>query len=247
MEEVLVFQEKKVLAKGLVKHFPKEKKLKEFFFSEDYKKLKELKSQELKTQNLLLSSLQTPVLFYPGCGADILFPLLFMEKFFPKLERGTFIFADKEFTLGLIKTVLDEVGISFAENNKNENEQNFQWMNNSQNKPAILFYWKELLIELHFFQEDIFSLLPELPAFDVYFEKAFRIFKDENGLYEKNIFEKLKKNGILISDSGFQWLSSQNLQRIAVPKELSSYGEMVVGVKNESKKINRTRVPHFTN
>ena len=127
MEEVLVFQEKKVLAKGLKKKFPKEKKLKEFFFSEDYKKLKELKPQELKPQelkpqNLLLSLPQTPVLFYPGCGADILFPLLFMEKFFPKMERCTFIFADKEFTLGLIKTVLDEVGISFAENDKNENE-----------------------------------------------------------------------------------------------------------------------------
>ena len=104
-------------------------------------------------------------------------------------------------------------------------------MNNSQNKPAIFFYWKNTLIELQFIQGDVFSLLPQLPAFNVYFEKAFRIFKDEDSLYEKNIFEKLKKDGILISDSGFKWLSLQNLQRIAVPKELSSYGEMVTGVK----------------
>jgi len=50
--------------------------------------------------------------------------------------------------------------------------------------------------------------------------------------YENNILNKIKPNGILISDSGF---TEQNLKTIEVPKILSSYQEMIIGIKEEIK------------
>ena len=52
--------------------------------------------------------------------------------------------------------------------------------------------------------------------------------KEQDQSYEHKIFEKLKTGGILISDSGYQ---KTPLQKMKVPPELSSYKEMIIGVK----------------
>ena len=52
----------------------------------------------------------------------------------------------------------------------------------------------------------------------------------ENSLYyEEKIFEKLNKNGLIISDSGFRHLP---LNKLVAPQELSSYEEMIIALKN---------------
>lgn len=160
----------------------------------------------------LLNEIQTfhfdkiPTLFYPGSGADIIFPCLYVEKLFPDVKEIDFIFMDVYENSPLIKTILDELGITFNENNS--------------------FYWNGILINLKFIVADVFR--SELPSYDVYFEKAFRIMKDQDSNYEEKAFTALNSGGVLISDSGFQEL---NLQMIEVPNELSSYKEMVIGRK----------------
>ena len=224
MGEVLLFQERKVTAKGLRKSplceiSLHEDKLRDFFFTSDYEKLNRLNPIQISLHS------KKPILFYPGCGVDVLSPLLFMEKAFPELKQCIFVFADKEEMLGIIKTVLDEVGVSF--------KQNFF----DRKKKKIFFYWRERLIELQFIKENVFTFISQLPEYHIYFEKAFRIFKGEDVAYERRVFEKLAPGGVLVSDSGFQWIPSSDLQRITVPKELSSYGEMVAGVKKIKEKL----------
>ena len=46
--------------------------------------------------------------------------------------------------------------------------------------------------------------------------------------YEQSVFDKLASGGVIISDSGFEEVE---MERISVPLELSSYGEMVMGRK----------------
>ncbi|MFH1828283.1 MAG: hypothetical protein ABH824_03395 [Nanoarchaeota archaeon] len=210
--------ERKVNAKGLNKSPPNEDKLREYFFDDDYQNLKFLK----EIPKIKLTK-KVPALFYPGCGADILFPLKYIEVIFPEIEEINFIFNDKENSLGLIKTILDDIGIGFSENDSNmDNVGNVNNVNN------VSFYWKHLLVNLKFTTGNIFNLLSTLPAFDIYFERAFRIMKDDYPSYEQEVYNKLNTEGILISDSGFQ---EQKLKLIKVPKILSSYGEMIVGVK----------------
>jgi hypothetical protein len=203
---VISYEERPVQAKGLNKLAkPKEEKIQEYLFPDEYQNL------------ILLADIprmkypEHPLLFYPGCGADILMPLKYSEILFPRLRHITFLFNDVDHNLGLIKTILDDVGVTFKE------KKNF-----------LQFYWNGILVDLRFIQGNIFQNLHQVPAFDIYFERAFRIMKDDHPSYEEQIYLKLKPNGILISDSGFQQLP---LEKVDVSQQLSSYKEMIIGVK----------------
>ncbi|PIZ50917.1 hypothetical protein COY27_05545 [Candidatus Woesearchaeota archaeon CG_4_10_14_0_2_um_filter_33_13] len=208
MGTMIAYDYRNVKAKGLNKEqVIDEEKLKSYFFDEDFENLALLDKINLNYTFLDVS------LLYPGCGADIFFPLIYLEKLFPTITKAKLIFVDSEDNLGLIKTVLDEVGVSFSEKDD-----------------YLSFYWKEKLITLHFFTSPIEDYLPNLENFSIYFEKAFRIMRDRIPNYEKKIYSKLNKGGVIISDTGFE---EMNLSTVAVPLELSSYGEMIIGIKEE--------------
>lgn len=210
MGELIIFEDRMVKAKGLDKsQKPDENKVKSYFFCEDYNCLSTALSLSKVSVSRAVDSAETLVLFYPGCGADILFPLKYVEKLFPNLTEIKFIFNDLDDNLNLIKTVLDDVGISFSEEDNHIN-----------------FYWNNLLVHLEFQLGNIFEI--ELPNFDIYFEKAFRIMKSYHPEYESKVFTKLNPGGILISDSGFQEFP---LQKLPASPKLSAYGEMIMGVK----------------
>jgi hypothetical protein len=203
--EIIALRERDVKARGLSKELINPEKVRKLFFEEDYLNLNLLNG--LKK----IDCKESPILLYPGCGSDVLFPLHYMEKLF-NIKEVSFLFVDSVDNFGLIKTVLDEAGISFAEEGK-----------------KLHFYWGDLLVLLQFQQGDIFTLLPNLPRFNIYFEKAFRIMKSEDHFYEERIFHKLINKGVVISDSGFRQF---NLRKLEVSSELSSYGEMIIGVKD---------------
>ena len=205
MGQFISVVERKVHAKGENKsRFPDEQAIKNHLFEDDYKNLHLL-------EKIPPFNHKSVKLLYPGCGADILFPLIYLEKLFPEVTEAEFIFNDVQDNYGLIKTVLDDVGIPFSETAN-----------------RILFYWHNTHISLKFIQGSIFFLIDSAPEFDIYFEKVFRIMKDEFPEYEQKVFNKLTQNGVLISDSGFQSLA---LEKIKVPVELSSYKEMIIGIK----------------
>jgi hypothetical protein len=206
MPNLIIYEEKNVEAKGLN---PNNKispeKLKNYFFEDDYQNLELLNEISIPFEKREIS------LLYPGCGADILFPLIYLDKLFPQLNEAIFTFVDEDNNLGMIKTILDEVGISFEEN-----------------KNQIEFHWNQKLITLTFIVKKIEDYFQELKNHDIYFEKAFRIMRNHIPNYEGEILNKLNPNAIIISDTGF---GNQNLKQIAVSKELSSYKEMIIGIK----------------
>ncbi len=201
----MTFLEEDVKPQGLnQKARPQKDKIKECLFSEDYENLALLeKIAPLKIK-------KNPLLFYPGCGADVLFPLLYLEKLFPQLKEVKMHFVDIHHSLNLLKTVLHHVGVSFA-----------------QEEDSLRFYWNQLLVNLTFQKANVFENIPA--SFDIYFEKAFGIMKQEAQDYEIKVFERLNKNGVLISDNGFKRVP---LKRIDIAPELSSYRDMVMGIKN---------------
>jgi len=203
---VISYEERVVKAKGLNKLAkPSSEKVQRYLFPDEYQNL------SLLSNLPKLSCPENPVLFYPGCGADILMPLLYLEIIFPHLRNVTFILNDLDHNMGLIKTVLDEVGISFGQKNG-----------------ALQFYWNSIRVDIQYVQEDIFQAIHRIPHFDIYFERAFRIMKDDHPEYENQVYQKLSPQGILISDSGFQHLP---LEKIKVSQDLSAYREMIIGIK----------------
>lgn len=198
MCELIIFRARKVAVKGLdILALPDENKVKSYFFIEDYGNLLSLKKIRPCLQNKL------PTLFYPACGADVLFPLKYVKSLFPVLKEINFLFNDIEDNLPMIKTVLDDIKISFSEKNN-----------------EIKFYWHNLLVNLKFIIGNTLEILPELSTYDIYFEQSFRIMKSYYPEYENQAYQKLKPRGILISDSGFQQFP---LNKLTIPLELSSY------------------------
>ncbi len=198
-----------VVAQGLRKNNYDEEKIKDFFFQEEWEKLPLLK-QLPQFPNTKIS------LLYPGSGADIFWPLYYLEHLFPQLEKAHLLFIDLYDISDMIKTVLDDVGMSFEEKEQNKGRK------------TIAFYWKDILVTVAVQRGNIFELLPILPQFNLYFEKAFRIMKEGQNDYEEKILQKLLPGGLIVSDSGFE---NMPLQLFSVPNELSAYGEMVVGRK----------------
>jgi hypothetical protein len=206
MPNLIIYEEKKVKAKGLnLNNKINQEKFKSYFFEDDYQNLQLLDNLNIPLEKTEIS------LLYPGCGADILFPLIYLDKLFPQLTKANFTFVDEDYNLGVIKTVLDKVGISFSEN-----------------KNQIKFYWNDKLIVLTFIMKKIEDHFSELQNHDIYFERAFRIMRDHIYTYEEKIIEKLNSNAIIISDTGFE---NQGLKTLKVSKELSSYKEMIIGIK----------------
>lgn len=208
MGNLIILEEKPVKAKGLnPDNIINITKLKEYFFEEDYQKLSLLK----KIPNVNFPC-EKPTLLYPGCGADIFCPLLYLQELFPNVKEANFIFVDEENALGIIKTLLDEVGISFGED-----------------KESIRFYWGKKLIHLEFINQKVQEAFSNLPSYQIYFEKAFRVMREQIPDYEELIFKRLASPGVLISDSGFESLPLEHLE---ISSELSIYGEMVLGIKH---------------
>lgn len=210
-----------------------ENKVKELFFRGDYEKLAQLGHIKNKDKISLnqQNSKEKVTLFYPGSGTDILTPLIYMEKLFPEINKFQFILIDTSNHLAQIKTILDDVGISFEEKNKTDN-QNFK-----KNK-QISFYWKNQLIKLNHLVDNAFQKIEDIEPFDIYFEKSFRIMKDDCLDFEDLVVSKLKKDGFIISDSGFL---GKNLIYFNIPKEFSSYHEMVLAQKS-SKTNNNSKI-----
>ncbi len=207
MPRLISYQEKKIKAKSPNSHNQiNETKLKKYFLGDDYENLSLLDS--LPKLNLPSN---IPVLFYPGCGVDIFTPLIYLQKLFPQISQFKLLFNDLDHTLSLIKTCLDEVGITFSEK-----------------KDQLQFYWHNIFINLTFIQGDMLTTLNHLHSFDLYFERALRIYRQNYPDYERKIFTKLKPKGVLISDSGYAHLP---LFLLPASVSLSSYGEMIIGVK----------------
>ena len=204
---LISYEERAVKAKGLNKLAkPDQEKIQQYLFPDEYQNL------SLLLDFPKLEHPENPALFYPGCGADILMPLKYIEILFPRVRNITFLLNDIDNNFGLIKTILDEVGVSFLEQ-----------------KHKLQFYWNGILVDLQFLQGNVFAL-QDLPTFDIYFERAFRIMKDDYPSYENRIYQQLNPKGIIISDSGFQHLP---LEKLPVSQELSAYKEMIVGIKKK--------------
>lgn len=213
MPNLIVLRSRRVKPKGLNKDQTiNEEKIKDYFFTDEFENLKLL--NKIADEKQIELNLKQPTLLYPGSGTDILTPLIYIEKLFPEVKELYFIFVDTANHLPQIKTILDDINISFE--NLGEDK--------------IKFYWREQLITLKHITENIFSEIENIEQFNIYFERKFRIMKDEYFDFEDIVINKLESDGVIISDSGFL---GKNLTYYDIPKELSSYHEMVLAQKNK--------------
>lgn len=151
-----------------------------------YLKLKEIfKDQKLKKDRI--------VLFNPGAGGDVINPLLFVDALTECRQLDMF-FVDDRFYYQFILQGLEEVIDDFKYD-----------ISVSAGKAVIKFRLNKTKVNLVYLGEDVFKNLPKdiENGFDVYFERAFRLFREDQIRQMSYIFGRLRKGGFVISDWGF--------------------------------------------
>ena len=144
-------------------------------------------------------------LFYPGCGNDILRPLLLINSL-SNFKKANIILSDNLLSPSIIaETISALTGI-----------KKLKEFTDSQR-----FRFKDKEINIIYQEGD--SLFDQnLLNFDIYFERAFQLFRKDSFDFIPRIINNLNKGGLFISD--FIDFKDKNLEELNIPKELSYIG-----------------------
>ncbi len=205
MGEFISYAARPIVAKGLDSNAVLDyAAVDQYLFSDEKCYLKSLENVRISLP------VRKPLIFYPGCGVDIVWFLHVVKRVFDVFEMNV-LFMDQDYVQGIIETILDDIGVSFDRQGN-----------------ILHFYFQGILVHLTIQNGNVFDVLENVPMYDVYFERAFRLMRDAVFGYERWVFEKLRLGGVLISDCGY---GDVGLERIPVNAEISVYGEMIVGKK----------------
>ena len=164
-------------------------RLKEGSFKDEYSTYLKLKEQfngnKLKKDKV--------VFFNPGAGGDIINPILFIDALIECKELELIFFDPRfyyQFVIEGLKEIID----------------NFKYkIKLNENKAIINFKYNGTKVNMIYSGTDAFEKIPSeiKQGFDVYYERAFRLFRDDQNLYMALVFEKMNSKGLVITDWGF--------------------------------------------
>ena len=177
-------------------------------------KLKKIfKNKKLKKDKVVILNL--------GAGGDIINPMLFADALVEAKEI-VFLFYDPrfyyQFIIGELEDIID----------------NFKYKLKLNGNTAIIkFKLNNTKMSIVYSGRNAFDgMPPEIKqGFDVYYERAFRLFRDDQNLYMAFVFEKMNKDGLVVTDWGFNKLITEkgNLQKIeGIPKEFGIYHNLTI-------------------
>jgi len=144
-------------------------------------------------------------LFYPGCGNDIIRPLFLLYSL-SDFKKANIILSDNLLSPSIIAdTVSDLTGI-----------KKFK-----QSADSHIFRFKDKEIRIIYKEGDSLSD-KDLLNFDIFFERAFQLFRKDSIEFIPKIINKLNKGGLFISD--FVDFKNKDLKELKFPKEISKIG-----------------------
>lgn len=192
-------------------------KLKSGSFKDEYDTY--LKIKDFFKQNKLKKDKITFVNL--GAGGDIINPLLFTDALI-KAKEITFLFYDPRFYYHFMIEALKDIVDNFKYKLKFD-----------KNTALIRFKLNNTKFNLIYSSQDAFAKMPSefKKGFDVYYERAFRLFRDDQDLFMFLLFEKLNKGGIAITDWGFNKpvLEKNRLEKIQnLPEDFGIYKKLKI-------------------
>ncbi|MFT4304221.1 MAG: hypothetical protein ACMXYG_06665 [Candidatus Woesearchaeota archaeon] len=181
-----------------------------------YIKLKEwFKGKKINKKKLLI--------YYPGCGSDISSLLLVLDAISDSKEIEVVFVDIRDFYDGILNQLHTYApGVWIVNHVLNE-------------KYSATAYYKDLTIKINYYISDAESFFPPdcKKNIDIYYERAFEIFRSDNSMINYPIFKNIKPLGFLISDYGFnfktQKKSFKKLKKI--PKVFGLYNNFQIWQK----------------
>lgn len=154
--------------------------------------------------------------FYPGCGLDLVQPLVYASKMMRNARSITFILADKDITAGdVVSLMLQLTG-----------NHNYRLGKIDERTESASFQFKDKQMRFICKRGDVLSHLPReiSKGYDVYFERAFEIFRNEQPAFIYDALHLLRRGGIVITDAGLNKALTRDMEQIAVLPEAKALG-----------------------
>lgn len=169
-----------------------------------YLKIKELlKTYKIRKQKITV--------YYPGCGSDLV-NVLIMIDMLEEAKQIDIIFVDPK----------GAFPVMIAEMKKTTYKPKIK---QSKNKATIHF--KNKKINMIYYSENAFDFIPKEieNGIDLYFERAFNLFREEKEKQMNKIFPLINERGFIISDYGFELgkYKRQFVQIKNIPKNFGFY------------------------
>lgn len=144
--------------------------------------------------------------FYPGCGSDIFKPLLILDSIAEFTEADIFLvdfFLSPESIKENIKylTRIKKVKESYIDD-----------------RLCQQYKFKDKILNIFYLENDVLKL-EDFPVFDIYFERAFQLFRKDSPEFGKKVIANLNKDGLLISD--FIDFPETDLKKLVIPNNFS--------------------------
>ncbi|MFC1753523.1 hypothetical protein ACFL96_09060 [Thermoproteota archaeon] len=184
--------------------------LSEFLHPEELEAAEHLGDAEVSKKELTL--------FYPGCGLDIVQPLIYSSRIAGKADKITFILADRDMTANdVVSLMLQLTG-----------NHNYSIKRNDPHTETAVFRFKDRTFSFVCKKGNVLESVPKeiKQGYDVYFERAFELFRENDDLFMPNMISLLNKDGLMITDAGLSRQLSKDMEKIKLSpktKELGFY------------------------
>ncbi len=186
-----------------------------------YKVLKDwFKGKQIKKKSITIYS--------PGCGKDAGSLLLIYDAIISQKNiNATFVFLD-------MRDFFDELIFEF----KKFTKKPIIVFKNSKTRHEAKIYYKDKCFTVLYYVQDISGKFPnELKnKIDIYYERAFEMFRSSDQLFASNIYQNMASYGLLISDYGFNFGSFKNgFKKLKnIPKRFGLYKNFQIWQKISS-------------
>ena len=186
-------------------------------FSEDYAVFQKLK-KIFKDKAYGKSNLR---IYHPGCGSDMASIIMFMDAFLDDKTKMVEVICldNRDFFEGLITQLKHYApGAWFSYSNRKDASQ-------------VDVYYLNRKIRLIFYLSDANFFVPKevIEGIDIYFERAFEIFRSGSEPTFRRILQNVRPNGLIISDYGFSPSEVKGFVKLKkIPKKFGLYSNLQI-------------------
>ena len=158
-------------------------------------------------------------LYYPGCGQDLVWPVLILNTIAPGALVWTIIGQDTAPSMGaLISTMQTLTGNTFYSRISRQNKRAAKGFEKRLKGARFRFHGK--IVDILFSQGDALEQIPsqlENEGYDIYFERGFEFCRSQNPSFIETAIAPLRTNGLAITDKAFARIPS-GIKQIPLPR-----------------------------